>query len=171
MSITLFVGPMCSGKTSSLFEQFEMYKDYYPVYVYVPSLDTRSKLSLKTHNGQIVAAQCLDNVRCLPADSVVLLDEVQFNTGHVIDLLKTVPPTTTVYMSGLSGDFKQRGWPGMENVMALCDDVFFLKAKCTICNEDAPFTVRKGTNSTDLVVCGGTDLYEPRCRKCVSTTI
>ena len=86
-------------------------------------------------------------------------------------ILSSVPPTTTVYMSGLSGDFKQRGWPGMENVMALCDDVFFLKAKCTICNEDAPFTVRKGTNSTDLVVCGGTDIYEPRCRKCVSSTI
>ena len=98
MSITLFVGPMCSGKTSSLFEQFEMYKDHYPVFVYVPSLDTRSKLSLKTHNGQTVAAQCLDNVRCLPADSVVLLDEVPQATH-----LNLLVQTTRLKFSGSVG--------------------------------------------------------------------
>ena len=170
MTITLFVGPMCSGKTSALFEQYDMYKEHYPIFIYLPSVDTRSKLYLKSHDGRQLHAQCVDNVRCLPADCCVLIDEVQFTTGHVLDLLKTVPHNTHVFMSGLSGDFRRRGWPGMENVMALCDDVFFLKAKCTICHEAAPFTVRKG-NRTDLVLCGGTDMYEPRCRHCIDRTI
>ena len=170
MSVTLFVGPMCSGKTSALFEQYNMYKDLYPTYIYLPDLDTRSKLNLKTHDGKSVPAQNISTIRCLPEDSVVIIDEVQFCTGTVIDLLSTLPATTTVFMSGLSSDFRQRGWPGMHNVAAMCDEVFYLKAKCIICGDSAPFTVRKG-NSTDLVVCGGVELYEPRCRQCVGSTI
>lgn len=61
------------------------------------------------------------------------------------------------------GDFLQRGWPHMNDVMALCDDVFVLTAKCTICGEAAAFTIRKG-DSNKLVECGGTESYEPRCR-------
>ena len=170
MSVTLFLGPMCSGKSTALFEQYELYKDLTPIYVFLPSLDTRSKLQLKTHDGQKIPAQCVDNIRCLPADATVLIDEVQFSAGHVLELLKSVPRTTTVFMSGLSGDFRQRGWSGMEDIAALCDDVYYLKAKCTLCQEPAAFTVRK-SNSTDLVVCGGTDLYEPRCRYCIKPTI
>lgn len=104
MSVTLFIGPMCSGKTSALHEQFLKWRDHKPVFVYIPSLDTRSKLSLKTHDGEIIPAQNISDIRALPADSVVLIDEVQFTANHVVGLLKnSLPPTTFVYMAGLSG--------------------------------------------------------------------
>ena len=180
---------MCSGKTTALHEQFIKWKNFRPVFVYIPSLDTRSKLTLTTHDGQTIPAQNISDIRTLPADSVVLIDEVQFVASHVVGLLKNnLPSTTYVYMAGLSGlspatfapalhslhcvtgDFLQRGWPHMQDVMALCDDVFILSAQCTVCKEAAAFTIRKG-DSNKLVECGGTESYEPRCRDHLHVTI
>ena len=69
-----------------------------------------------------------------------------------------------IYVCGLDGDYKQEPFPNCKllELIPYSTTVEKLNAKCSICNNKAPFTKRI-INSTDIFLVGGSEIYKPMC--------
>ena len=164
MQITLYVGPMFSGKSTSLLTAARSATD---VLCLRPRVDTRSGNNIKTHNGECTDAVDIDDCAEFPLSGSVCIDEGHFCADKIIELIhkaQLVESTVEVHIALLTGTFKQTGWgPRCADLYALADNIYHLKSVCSICKGNAPFTIRT-TNATDTVAIGGADMYSPRCR-------
>ena len=70
-----------------------------------------------------------------------------------------------VIVCGLSGDYKNRSFGQILDLIPLCENVTYLKALCQDCKDGtlASFTKRISQDSTQIII-GGTELYKPVCR-------
>ena len=150
MPLTLILGGMYSGKTTALLK-YRQGKTLILNHCY----DTRTD-GVRTHDGvEEEAVKCMELPNCSGYDTV-LIDEAQFfdSLDGVENLAKKV------VVAGLSGDYLQRPFGKILNLIPRADKVIFLTAKC-LCGKAAPFTKRVsgGTNlisvdSRYIAVCG-----------------
>jgi thymidine kinase len=194
-SITVYTGPMFSGKTQALMARLQSkQRAHRKVLVVKPELDDRFHAL-----GEIVSKQrtaerfekhasmaaypirsALDLgalIRELDPD-VIGVDEAQFfdeAISRVLDVVAhhpgglvgeiSIPRSVEVYVAGLDLDAWARPFGPMPNLLAVADRVEKFTANCFQCGQDARLTQKIGGSGGRIEV-GADDLYEARCVAC-----
>jgi len=184
VSLEVIAGPMFAGKTSELIRLVE--REVYAkknAGIFKPSFDTRySEKEVVTHNGlryraYVVPAERsgiskIRNISLKAKLSVVAVDEVQF---FPISIVKTcvllADAGKRVIVSGLNLNFRSEPFHTTREFLGIADRVVFLTAVCVICGREASRTQRliggkPAPRDSPLVIIGGKELYQPRCRSC-----
>lgn len=156
--ITIFTGPMFSGKTTALIKAFNLNTD--EKIAIKPLLDNRETDDvIHSHDGGAISATRSNLGEWMPIN--VFIDEAQFLPKIDIDF--AVRDTKRNYwLSMLNLDFRQSTFPAYDTFREVANHIFTFQSRCAVCGEPADYSYRK-SDSTDLVVCGGGELYEPRC--------
>lgn len=98
---------------------------------------------------------------------VIGIDEGQFFADLTENCSLLASLGKTVYVAGLSSDYKQEVFPAIAALLPRCSDVKFVKSICFYCQNDASFTKRTSAEN-DTVVIGADDKYIPVCEQCLS---
>lgn len=187
--ITVFTGPMFSGKTEAAYEAGARAKlAGQGVQVVRPLTDTRRGGRAVTNGGRRLedygladtvvdpdARSVYPLVR--PETRVLVVDEAQFfqraasRPGSVFryqltdDLVDFVDLRGgRVYVAGLDMDYRRRGFGPLPELMAVASEVRKLKAVCACGREDAMYTRRLVAADAQILV--GDKEYAPRCAAC-----
>lgn len=175
-------GPMFSGKTSKLIELLEREKySGNSVKLFKPKIDDRySKNSVVTHKGEKLPATTIPTdakgIKIMLKNSgncdALGIDEAQFwppdlNLASILNDFAN--SGKNVYVSILNKDHTGSPFNNTLQVLALADSIHSLTSICLKCGGEATFTQRvlkgKEVFGSQIQV-GGTESYEPRCRKC-----
>lgn len=70
-----------------------------------------------------------------------------------------------VIVAALDGDFQRRPFESIVNLYPLAEKIKKINAVCRSCGFFASFTFRT-TDSSDLEIIGGEDMYKAVCREC-----
>lgn len=180
--LTVIHGPMFAGKTSRLIALARANiiagND---VVGFKPSNDNRySDNSITTHDELEFPAfvinkdkpnECFSKICTVGHKTdVIIFDEAQFFAREPMEALVKRAVCNLGYdviIGGLSMDSSGCPFGAMPYLLAVADEIISLKAVCAKCKtiNMATRTFRKG-DSTEQVVVGGSDIYEPRCFKC-----
>ena len=184
--LSMYVGPMFSGKTSKILDLYKQFK-FCNVKTAVINFgeDTRySDTMLSTHDKTMI--ECImaktlteafpigtvDGNKKLCDVEVFLINEGQF-FPDVVEWVKTVispPYNKRVYICGLDGDFKRNPFGNWLDLIAHCDEVHKLTSICHTCRSNrAIFSHRITEEQQQKVI--GSDAYIPLCRKCYELAI
>ena len=177
MSLQLVLGCMFSGKSSYLLSSIHKYKEInWPVFIITSNLDKRytEEAKIVNHNQDScvadIAVKSLNEVsknkKFLDA-KVIIIEEGQFYEDLVSFVLECVELYEKhVIVAGLDGDASRKPFGHLLELIPYCDNIVKLKAFCKLCNNgtEALFTSKKVSNSSVIDV-GGSDKYEPLCRK------
>lgn len=171
--IILATGPMFSGKTSWLIKNLAKRKPSEKL-VLKFVFDNRYKTtSINSHDGTSLEAEPIENesdilglLKEKPNLKVLGIDELQFFKPKVAQLLSELrSQNIDVFTSGLNVDFNNKKWETTEEIRKIADTVLLFKSVCVLCgNRNATITYRK-SSSTDRILIGGSELYEPLCEK------
>ena len=168
MSVTLYIGPMFSGKTTALVSKYVEGDTM----SFKHTADDRYGYNSRiiTHGGLSVPAKQVSVVPLVVAcKRVVLIDEGQFFCNIREAALHYARCGSDVYITALSGTSELGAWGNVSDLIPICDDVVHLKAPlCMRCRaRPAPFTATKvGITKSGEVKVGGAETYEPVCRNC-----
>lgn len=168
-------GCMFAGKTTELLRRIRRYRSLgWSVLVLANSKDTRYEAvsDVVSHDGDTVAARAsellegVDRFKEYQVCSVVAIDEGQFFSDLCPGVSRMLDDNKHVIVACLSGDFRQRPFKEVPELVALADDVCTLYAFCKDCGDGtrAAFTMRKGTE-TETEIVGGAELYRAVCRR------
>jgi thymidine kinase len=174
---------MFSGKTSELIRLVE--REVYAKRkgaIFKAAFDKRySSKEVVTHNGlryeahsivptssglrriaQIVTTNNLDAVG---------VDEVNFFPRGLVPILDRLAYEKRVIACGLNMNFKAEPFETTMALAARADRIRYLSAVCVVCGQEATRTQRlvggkPAPRDSPVVVVGGKELYEPRCRTC-----
>ena len=102
--LTVFAGPMFSGKTTALIEQSrKLGIDH----IWKPRKDTRDESTMvRSHDGQVVRASTLDEKGQIQLLDSVFIDEFQFIPENLALDIINYSRNTDVYVSMLDMDFR-----------------------------------------------------------------
>jgi thymidine kinase len=194
-SITVYTGPMFSGKTQALLARLQSkQRAHRRVLVVKPELDDRyhalGEIVSKQRNAErfekhaSMAAHPIKSSQELGAlireldPDVLGVDEAQFfddAVGRVLDVIAhqhgglvgdvQIPRSLEVYVAGLDLDAWARPFGPMPNILAFADRVEKFTANCFQCGQDARLTQKIGGSAGRIEV-GADDLYEARCVAC-----
>lgn len=156
MPLTLILGCMFAGKSTELLKHRGG-----KTLIINHEFDTRTT-GVKTHDGVEVEAHKCSVLPILPDTSAfdtVLVDEAQFFAS--LDGVEKLAPNVVV--AGLNGDYMQRPFGKILDLIPKAAKVIFLTAKCK-CGAPASFTKRL-SGSTDLVSVNSE--YIPVCWECL----
>ena len=197
--LTMIIGPMFSGKTSSLidiYNKIQMYPNSIKMWKfnYTPSilvlnykLDTRySDDKLSSHDKKMIPCVFIDNLSEI-ADIVnqnelsqniepfIESDFILINEGQFFsDIVEWVDIAVNKYkkniiICGLDGDFKRKSFGNWLNLIPQSDSIIKLHASCKYCNNNAIFTHRLTSEKEQTVI--GSDNYVPLCRMCFNNSV
>jgi thymidine kinase len=175
--LELILGPMFSGKTSTLKKIYDqcMYCNI-PVMVINYSGDKRysSEDLMSTHDKIMIPcimANSLIEIMENHSEKVSNAEVILINEGQFFSDIHDVIPLVEelnkrVYICGLDGDFKKNKIGSLFDLIPFCDNICKLKSLCSECRDGTPglFSYRI-TNEVDQVVIG-VDNYKPLCRVC-----
>ncbi len=183
MTLEVIIGPMFSGKTSELIRLVE--REVYAKRtgaIFKPAFDRRySSKQVVTHNGlryeaYSVAsnAEGLRRIEKLAAGNeldAIGVDEVQFFPESIVALLDRLAYKKRVIACGLNMNFKAEPFTTTMALAARADRVRYLSAVCVVCGQEATRTQRliggrPAPKDSPVIVVGGKEMYEPRCRTC-----
>jgi thymidine kinase len=170
--LELIIGPMFSGKTSRI---IEIYKQAafcnIPISVINHSLDIRYDDNLLSSHDKI-KIPCIKTEKIMDVwEETIQADVILINEGQffhdlydsTIDMLKL---GKKIYICGLDGDFEQKKFGAILDLIPLCDKVTKLTSLCSICKDGTPgiFSMRLTGEKEQTIV--GSENYIPVCRKC-----
>ncbi len=175
--LELILGPMFSGKTSTLKKIYDqcMYCNI-PImvinyeadnrYCDASFMSTHDKIMIPCVKGTTITEILEQNKEKVEESEVILINEGQFfkDIDSVIHLVEDLHKR--IYICGLDGDFKKNKIGGLLDLIPHCDNVYKLKSLCSECRNGKPglFSYRI-TDETDQVVIG-VENYKPVCRAC-----
>jgi thymidine kinase len=174
MSVELVIGPMFSGKTTTLLTYEKKFQITNKKYLCINhSFDTRytSEGKLATHDGKVSSGKHVTVTGLNEIESYILyefdafiIDEVQFFK----DIDKFVSYWSSkgkhIVCAGLNSDYKLEPFDSISKLIPKCDHIHHLTALCVDCNQPAPFTERC-VESKEQTLVGSGDIYKPKCRK------
>ncbi len=174
---------MFSGKTSELIRLVE--REVYAKRrgaIFKPAKDKRySVKEVVSHNGlrydahsvltSKVGIQKIATVVEGDGLDVIGVDEVQFFPPSLVGLLDGLASARRVIACGLNLNFKADPFQTTMKLAARADRVRYLSAVCVVCGEEATRTQRliegrPAPKNSPVIVVGGKEMYEPRCRTC-----
>lgn len=170
--ITVFTGPMFSGKSSKLIEIYSSMHYTSKIIAFKPSKDIRDKTKIKSREyikdieANVIKSldeipKYLDNTR-----KVIMIDEVQFLKGDTKILLDlSVKEDYEIYISGLALTSEQKPFGKMPDILAIADKIEWLTADCHYCGREAKFT--KCLEEKDEEILVGSNQYIPVCKYCL----
>ena len=180
-NLKLYVGPMFSGKSTKLLEQVATYQIAKKnVFCVKPALDTRysSEGYIVTHNNAhlkcymvATGAQLLEvfeeennknKIDVLAVDEAFMIDNIDETLLNVFYTYKVDVLVSSIDMSASKIPFQS-----ISNLLSHATHIKKCKAVCTICGNDASYTLRKFQldKNNEQIRVGGSDLYDRRCRK------
>lgn len=183
VTLEVIVGPMFSGKTSELIRLVE--REVYAKRkgaIFKVDFDRRySEKEVVTHNGLHYDAYSIassdEGVKRIKDVAVsggldaIGVDEVNFFPRSVVDVLDGLADSKRVIACGLNLNFKAEPFPTTMELAARADRVRYLSAVCVVCGQEATRTQRliggePAPRESPVIVVGGKEMYEPRCRSC-----
>jgi len=184
--ITVCFGPMFSGKTEGLIDGLVRARIAgLPPLAFKPAIDNRGEGStvIKGKAGsEFPAISIREPKEILKAvgkeTRVVGIDEAQFLSPAIVEVVRQLSQTgKRVVVAGLPADFRGEPFGPMPDLMAIAHKLIQFTAVCTfrngedeICGSEATQTQRliggKPAGYDDpIVLVGGSEAYEARCRK------
>ena len=180
--IEVICGCMFSGKTEELIRRLNHVQlARQSLLAFTPRRDTRYRTgSLASHNGLTIEAITVSTIDDIVAQTpegtqVVAIDEVQFLESDPIAIATGCQALADrgvrVIVAGLDQDFRARPFAIVAELMAVAEQVDKLFAICVKCGSYATRSQRlldgqPAPHSAPVIVVGGLDLYEARCRVC-----
>lgn len=177
--LTIYAGPMMSGKTTALIAELQdSLEEGHKALVIKPAIDNRFSeedvvshdgVSLQKHTGHFVhkiQTNDFPSKELLANVSVLLVDEIQFFGSHFSEKIQEVLLAgIDVIAVGLDLDSEGKPFGIMPELFSIANSVFKLVGICSVCGEvTATRTFRKlSASSTEQVLIGGAETYEPRC--------
>ena len=174
--LELIVGPMYSGKTSRLVEEYRkcLFCNI-PVAVINHSADIRySETQLSTHDQVKIPCRMTFRLREVWSEegvrnaNVVLINEGQFFDDLAEVVMEMVNAGKQVYVCGLDGDFQRKRFGQILDLIPFCDKITKLTSVCSLCKNGTKgiFSLRLTGETEQMVV--GAENYMPVCRACYS---
>ena len=184
--ITVYTGPMFSGKTQALMARLQTkQRAHKNVLVVKPALDDRydsvdeivvkQKTAQRFEKHASMAAYPIKNAEQLGAlikkiePDVIGVDEAQFFDEDVSKALDTIAHRSEkdleIYVAGLDLDAWAKPFGAMPHLLAVADRIEKFTANCFQCGQDARFTQKIGGTAGRIEV-GADELYEARCGAC-----
>jgi len=169
--ITVYTGPMFSGKTTALLGAYERAMiAHKKVLAFKPKIDDRfGDNVIRSRKFGEVSAISISNIKeLLDYDvDVYIIDEFQFLEGDIKDILElTDARGKCLFISGLDMTAERKPFGLMPELLAVADSVQKFVAICHDCDEEnAIYSYFLGKKNVDIVV-GNTE-YIPLCRKCM----
>ncbi len=170
--LEVICGSMFSGKTEELIRRLKRSRiANQRVEIFKPLMDTRFSVEeIVSHDENSIKSTPVtnsQNILLLSTDcEVVGIDEAQFFDRELPDVCeKLVLRGVRVIIAGLDMDYLGKPYEPMPHLMAMAEYITKVHAICMVCGDIASHSFRKST-STEKVLLGEKDLYEPRCRIC-----
>jgi thymidine kinase len=172
--LQLIIGPMFSGKTSTLIQLYRNFKlTSKKICVINYAQDIRyDKTKMSSHDKEMINCNNLLYLSELKQEiinenDVFLINEGQFFNDLKEIVLKLVEKyNKIVYVCGLDSDFKRNPFEQIIKLIPYADEVIKKYSICVLCKNGnrALFSYRL-TNENNIKVIGS-DNYIPLCRKC-----
>jgi thymidine kinase len=182
--ITVFTGPMFSGKTEALLVRLSRAKyAKKKILVVKPHKDLRtvdeivsrrlkeeekkfqkySSMSANTVGSESELIELVNKTNC----QIIGADECQFFPDWFVSLTEYFAWRRGIdlVLSGLDIDAWRRPFGIMPQLIAIADEVQKFRAICFKCGKEARFT-QKLTGSKEQIEIGDADKYEARCGDC-----
>lgn len=170
----LIIGPMFSGKSTELIRRCRRLESIgKQVLIVNSSKDTRCGNMVQTHDKKQIIAIKVDSIKdivnCKEFQScqVIAIDEAQFFT----DLKDTAPllcfnHNKEVIICGLDGDFNQKKFGEILDLIPLATKVDKLSGYCGLCNNktEGHFTIRRNSDFSQQELIGASDIYMCVCK-------
>lgn len=181
MYLKLCIGPMFSGKTTNLIEEYNTIITRYSQTPFLIShkLDLQRQRDInqsntqqyvRSHDGICVPATLVHSLLELESNTefqsseFILIDEGQF-FEDLVHFVKKYIKTKNIFVWGLSGDFKQEKLGQILDLIPLCDTLIHLKSNCKLCDNSASFSKRLCQDTQQILI--GDSCYIPVCRNCI----
>ncbi len=165
-------GCMFSGKTEELIRRVRRAQyAKQAVVVFKPKIDARyAEEAVGSHAGRQLRSIQVSRAEEIPAlvgnAFVVGIDEAQFIKGDLVTVCEDLANGGhRVIVAGLDLDYKGVPFEPMPHLMAVAEYVDKMLAICVICGNPADRSQRI-VDSSNRVLVGESDAYEPRCRRC-----
>lgn len=171
--LIVYTGPMKSGKTTKLIEQYNKTLSKNPkTYMFKPKIDNRySSVRVVARNGnEQIISTLLDNIDMLwyfkNMYKNFFIDEFQFLDGNISTIKNLLDLGKNIWVSGLNLTAEKKPFGLMGDLMCLADTIYILKGNCDYCGKQNKgiYTFYEGGKNTDIVV--GDDKYKCVCSKC-----
>ena len=177
----LILGPMFAGKTTTLINKVNeistiLNKDEILIINHSSDIRYSENTFITSHDNikiPCIAMSSLSTIFDFNSDynisniKYIFINEGQF-FPDLFDIIKELLFNYKIkmYICGLDGDYKQEPFPNCKllELIPLSSSVVKLAANCSYCKNKAPFTKRL-INSTDIVLIGGVESYQPVCRE------
>jgi len=171
--IEVIAGSMFSGKSEELIRRLRRAEiARQRVQVFKPAIDNRySAEDVVSHSDQRMrstlvtrASEILDLVH--PETQVVGIDEAQFFDMELVEVCERLANVgVRVIAAGLDQDYRGRPFEPVPQLLAIAEYITKTRAICVQCGQPALRSQRLGA-STERVMVGAAETYEPRCRAC-----
>lgn len=169
--LKIIIGPMFSGKTTRLIEEYNNSVNKNKVIINHSS-DKRysSNDCVSTHDKVQLPSVSLNDLKQLYLDNNLLkydeyyIDESQFFPDLYLTVSELMKRKKKIIICGLDGDYEAKPFFNVNiiNLIPLCNSIEKLNAKCYICNKDASYTTRLTNNDNQIFVGTHVD-YQPTC--------
>lgn len=176
-NLKLYVGPMFSGKSTKLLSQVDRYKFAKKrVVCFKPKMDNRytDEGFIVTHSGNKVPCVLINTGQdlieyfedksipdAIAIDEAFMIDDISSACLHFFYKKRIDVLVATLDLSSSLNDFSE-----VSKLLGHATKIKKCKAVCTVCGEDASYTLRKEEfSNSSLIQVGGEDMYEARCLK------
>lgn len=190
MSLSVYTGPMFSGKTTHMIQEVTRFCDISGLKAVVINheLDTRDEENLVSSHSSgykglsdkitVIFSQSLEKVN-VDDYSIIGVDEACFFNDLYVTIEKWLVEGKNIVCAGLDGNYKMQKFGQISELLHLSDKFIKLPSICCKCLEElnirnetvtpyntvpAPFTRKKCILSSDTIDIGGSDKYLPVCR-------
>jgi thymidine kinase len=180
--LEVVAGVMFSGKSEELIRRVRRALiAKRRVLVFKSHLDARYEglFKVSSHTGVALEAVPIDRseeilrlVTAADGVEVVAVDEVQFLDAGIVDVATHLAERgIQVILAGTDTDFRGEPFGMMGHLMAIAEEVTKLQAICVVCGDLACRNQRLVDGrparwNSPVVMVGGADSYEARCRHC-----
>ncbi|MFQ5599888.1 MAG: thymidine kinase [Candidatus Krumholzibacteriia bacterium] len=171
--IEVIAGSMFSGKSEELIRRLRRAQiARQNVQVFKPTIDNRfSEEEVVSHSDQRIRSERITRAgdileRLKPDTQVVGIDEAQFLDPDLVEVCERLADSgVRVVVAGLDQDFRGQPFEPVPQLLAVAEYITKTRAICVKCGQPA-LRSQRITESTERVVVGAADAYEPRCRAC-----
>jgi len=170
----LIIGPMYAGKTSMAILEAKHIGYGQSVGYFIHGMDTRygENDELTTHtNFTEDAIRISDPEELLlykDTYKVFCIDELHFYgpvSGKTIEevIIILIEEDKIVIGTMLNGDYRRMIFTNGGNLYAIATDIIYLKAKCYMCREDAPYSKMITPDTEEVLQSAGSDVFVAVC--------
>jgi len=170
--IEVICGSMFSGKTEELIRRLRRAQIAgQKVEIFKPMVDTRyHETDIVSHDETKIASTPLSNSQhiLILAENVEVIgiDEAQFFDMELPAVCEQLAGRgSRIIVAGLDMDFLGKPFGPIPAMLAKAEYITKVHAICAVCGNLANHSYRK-TSSTDTILLGEKETYEPRCRHC-----